>query len=83
MIPQNDILVLIKTKVENVSAGGIVLGENSDTEPVGVYEVAFKNEAYGYEVGEKLLVAKGKTVKSRFNGVDYYYVKVTDIWATV
>ena len=76
--PQNNVLVTTKVKIENKSVAGLYLGEQKD-DFVFVLEVVFKNSEYQYEIGEKLLVPYDKLIKSKVNGIEYYFVKVPDI----
>lgn len=83
MKPQNDILILEKNEITNTTPSGFILPTESSDSPVQEYRVLYKNDGYGYEVGDVLLLAKGKTVMSRKNGVDLYFAKACDVWAIV
>ncbi len=78
IIPSNDILVVSKIEKDEISSGGLYLGKQAD-EPVVQCKVTFANEAYGFKVGDILLVPVQKLLASKVNGALVYFVKVTDI----
>jgi co-chaperonin GroES (HSP10) len=82
-IPENDILIVTKKAKEEVTASGLYIGVQRDNDPVWQCDVLYANPLYGYVVGDKLLIPFNKLLESKVLGDVVYFVKVTDILATV
>ena len=81
--PMADNILLKQTEAEETTASGIILASTTKEKPA-IYEVMSAGpDVKEVKVGDKVVVGKFTGNEIKLDGVDYKFVKLEDVLATV
>ena len=81
--PTADNIVLKQTEAEETTSSGIILATTAKEKPA-IYEVMSAGpDVKEVKVGDKVVVGKFTGSEIKLDGVDYKFVKLEDVLATV
>ena len=81
--PTADNIVLKQTEAEETTSSGIILATTTKEKPA-IYEVmSVGPDVKEVKVGDKVVVGKFTGNEIKLDGVDYKFVKLEDVLATV
>jgi chaperonin GroES len=71
--------IMVKPDLPPAEVGGILIPEQSKEKPASGVIVALCESLSGYEIGSKILFARGAGFPFQLEGTEYFLVKETDV----